>query len=68
MILLGHGVVYLYQRRIKGEYKMNKTYYKQLYRDITENFYHRFDDFITVRWSGQHIAGIREEERKAAYR
>lgn len=47
---------------------MDKTYYKQLYRDITENFYHRFDDFITVRWSGQHIAGIREEERKAAYR
>ncbi len=47
---------------------MDKMYYKQLYRDITENFYHRFDDFITVRWGGQDMDGIHEEERKAAYR
>ncbi len=47
---------------------MKETYYKQLYCNMTEKFYHRFDDFITVRWSGQDIGDIHEKERKIAYR
>lgn len=47
---------------------MTETYYKQLYRDITENFYYRFDEFVTTRWSGRQCEKVTEEDRNKAYK
>ena len=53
----------------EGEYIMSDTYCKQLYRDITSNYYQEFTSFMTKHWYPE-ISGdseITQEERQGAY-
>ena len=48
---------------------MSDTYCKQLYRDITSNYYQEFTSFMTKHWYPE-ISGdseITQEERQGAY-
>lgn len=47
---------------------MSDVYCKQLYRDITSNYYQRFDRFITARWCRKPEEELEPEDRPTAYK
>ena len=53
----------------EGEYIMSDTYCKQLYRDITSNYYQEFTSFMTKHWYPEILGDseITQEERQGAY-